>query len=172
MLDRSRRSTDAATKVLAPKIVMGATRNVYAGPVTVTVLIPAHNEATSIGATLASLHAQDPAPNRIIVIADNCTDATAVVAEAHGAEVFATLANQHKKAGALNQVLRGLLDQMGDNDLVMCMDADTVLDDGFLAAGVQRFTADRALMAIGGLFYGEEDHGLLGQLQRNEYLRY
>ena len=37
----------------------------------------------------------------------------------------------------------------------MCMDADTVLDDGFLAAGVQRFTSDRALMAIGGLFYGE-----------------
>ena len=54
----------------------------------------------------------------------------------------------------------------------MCMDADTVLDDGFLAAGVQRFTSDRALMAIGGLFYGEEGHGILGQLQRNEYVRY
>lgn len=48
----------------------------------------------------------------------------------------------------------------------MCMDADTVLDDGFLAAGVQRFTADRALMAIGGLFYGEAGHGVLGQLQQ------
>ena len=54
----------------------------------------------------------------------------------------------------------------------MCMDADTVLDDGFLAAGIQRFTSDRALMAIGGLFYGESGHGILGQLQRNEYVRY
>lgn len=27
-------------------------------------------------------------------------------------------------------------------------------------------------MAIGGLFYGEGGHGLLGQLQRNEYVRY
>jgi cellulose synthase/poly-beta-1,6-N-acetylglucosamine synthase-like glycosyltransferase len=27
-------------------------------------------------------------------------------------------------------------------------------------------------MAIGGLFYGESGHGLLGQLQRNEYVRY
>ncbi|WP_241978678.1 glycosyltransferase family 2 protein [Cryobacterium sp. TmT2-59] len=27
-------------------------------------------------------------------------------------------------------------------------------------------------MAIGGLFYGEEGFGLLGQLQRNEYIRY
>jgi cellulose synthase/poly-beta-1,6-N-acetylglucosamine synthase-like glycosyltransferase len=35
-----------------------------------------------------------------------------------------------------------------------------------------RFTADRGLMAIGGLFYGEQGKGLLGQFQRNEYLRY
>jgi cellulose synthase/poly-beta-1,6-N-acetylglucosamine synthase-like glycosyltransferase len=172
VLDRSRRSTDTATKLLAPKLVMAETRGRFAGPVTVTVLIPAHNEAASIGATLDSLGTQDPAPHRVVVVADNCTDATAAIAEAHGAEVFVTEGNTRKKAGALNQALRGLLDGMGDNDVVMCMDADTVLDDGFLAAGVQRFTSDRALMAIGGLFYGEEGHGLLGQLQRNEYVRY
>ena len=71
------------------------------------------------------------------------------------------MGNTHKKAGALNQALSGLLDGLGDNDVVMCMDADTVLDDGFLAAGIQRFTSDRALMAIGGLFYGESGHGSL-----------
>ncbi|MBV9662000.1 MAG: glycosyltransferase family 2 protein [Acidimicrobiales bacterium] len=172
VLDRSRRSTDAARKLLAPKLVMAETRGVFGGPVTVTVLIPAHNEAASIGSTLDSLRAQQPAPNRIIVVADNCTDTTESVARAHGAEVFVTQGNTHKKAGALNQALRRLLDGLGDNDVVMCMDADTVLDDGFLAAGVRRFTNDRALMAIGGLFYGEKGHGLLGQLQRNEYIRY
>lgn len=170
--DRSRRSNDARVKVLAPKVVMAETRGVFAGPVSVTVLIPAHNEAASIGATLDSLDAQDPAPDRVIVVADNCTDGTEAVARSHGAEVFVTVDNTHKKAGALNQALRGLLDGLGDNDVVMCMDADTVLDDGFLAAGVQRFTSDRALMAIGGLFYGEDGHGVLGQLQRNEYVRY
>jgi len=170
--DRSRRSSDGKVKLLAPKVVMADTRGVFAGPVTVTVLIPAHNEAASIGATLDSLGAQVPAPNRVIVVADNCVDATASIARAHGAEVFVTVANHHKKAGALNQALHGLLDGMGDNDVVMCMDADTVLDDGFLAAGIQRFTSDRALMAIGGLFYGESGHGLLGQLQRSEYIRY
>jgi cellulose synthase/poly-beta-1,6-N-acetylglucosamine synthase-like glycosyltransferase len=172
VMDRSRRSSDAKVKLLAPKLVMAETRGVFGGPVTVTVLIPAHNEAPSIGATLDSLRAQDPAPNRIIVVADNCIDATASIARAHGAEVLVTVGNDHKKAGALNQALRGLLDGMGDNDVVMCMDADTVLDDGFLAAGNQRFTSDRALMAIGGLFYGDSGHGLLGQLQRNEYVRY
>jgi cellulose synthase/poly-beta-1,6-N-acetylglucosamine synthase-like glycosyltransferase len=169
--NRSRRSTDPR-KLLAPKLVMAETRGVFGGPITVTVLIPAHNEAASIGATLDSLRAQDPAPNRVIVVADNCTDATESVAQAHGAEVFVTVGNIHKKAGALNQALRGLLDSLGDNDIVMCMDADTVLDDGFLAAGIQRFTNDRAMMAIGGLFYGQKGHGILGQLQRNEYIRY
>ncbi len=172
VLDHSRRSTDAGAKLLAPKLVMAETRGVFGGPVTVTVLIPAHNEAASIGATLDSLSAQDPAPNRVIVVADNCTDATESIARAHGGEVFVSVGNVHKKAGALNQALRELLAGLGDNDVVMCMDADTVLDDGFIAAGVQRFTSDRALMAIGGLFYGEEGHGLLGQLQRNEYVRY
>jgi cellulose synthase/poly-beta-1,6-N-acetylglucosamine synthase-like glycosyltransferase len=151
---------------------MAATRGVFGGPVTVTVLIPAHNEAASIGATLDSLHAQEPAPDRVIVVADNCTDTTEAIARTHGAEVFVTVGNTGKKAGALNQALARYLDGLGDNDVVMCMDADTVLDDGFLAAGIQRFTSDRALMAIGGLFYGEEGHGLLGQLQRNEYVRY
>lgn len=151
---------------------MAETRGVFAGPITVTVLIPAHNEAGSIGATLDSLGVQDPAPDRIVVVADNCTDATESVARAHGADVFTTKGNTKKKAGALNQALRTLLDGLGDNDVVMCMDADTVLDEGFLASAIQRFTSDRALMAIGGLFYGEEGHGLLGQLQRNEYVRY
>lgn len=172
VLDRSRRSADAEVKLLAPKLVMAETRGIFGGPVTVTVLIPAHDEAASIGATLDSLGSQDPAPNRVVVVADNCTDATEAVARAHGAEVFVSVGNTHKKAGALNQALSGLLDGLGNNDLVMCMDADTVLDDGFLAAGVQRFTSDRALMAIGGLFYGEVGHGVLGQLQRNEYVRY
>jgi Glycosyl transferase family 2 len=142
--DRSRRSTDAEVKLLAPKLVMAETRGVFGGPVTVTVLIPAHNEAASIGATLESLAGQDPAPNRVIVVADNCTDATEAVGRAHGAEVFVSVDNTHKKAGALNQAFSGLLDGLGDNDVVMCMDADTVLYDGFLAAGVQRFTSDRA----------------------------
>src|SRR5690606_35150427 len=48
VLDRSRRSTDVERKLLAPKIVMAETRGIFAGPVTVTVLIPAHNEAASI----------------------------------------------------------------------------------------------------------------------------
>lgn len=169
---RSRRSTDHRTDPLAPKLVMAATAHTFAGPVTVTVLIPAHNEEATLPGTLASLVGQSRPPERILVVADNCTDRTVEVARAAGVEVVETVGNTLKKAGALNQVLRTLLPSQGDNDAIMVMDADTRLDDGFLETAVRRLTADRALMAIGGLFYGDEGAGLLGQFQRNEYTRY
>ncbi|MDO8107042.1 glycosyltransferase family 2 protein [Isoptericola sp. b441] len=170
--NRSRRSTDTRTDPLAPKLVMARTAAVFAGPVTVTVLIPAHDEEASLPGTIASLTGQSRPPERILVIADNCADRTVDVARAAGVEVLETVANAHKKAGALNQALRDLLPTQGDNDAVMVMDADTRLDDGFLETAVARLTADRALMAIGGLFYGDQGAGLLGQFQRNEYRRY
>ncbi|MDQ4052918.1 MAG: glycosyltransferase family 2 protein [Actinomycetota bacterium] len=169
---RARRSERRDTMPLAPKVVMAETRDEYAGPVTVTVLIPAHNEAACIAATLGSLLTQSHRPARVVVVADNCTDATVQIAERVGVEVMETFDNRRKKAGALNQALAQVLPTQGDNDLVMVMDADTTLDPGFLDAAVRRMTEDRALMAIGGLFYGEEGKGLLGQFQRNEYIRY
>ena len=170
--NRSRRSADTLGQPLAPRPVMDRTAGVFAGPVTVTVLIPAHNEEASLPETIDSLLRQPRPPERIVVVADNCTDATVQVARRLGVEVVESQGNTDKKAGALNQVLRRLLPDQGDNDVVMVLDADTRLDDGFMEAAVARFTADRALMAIGGLFYGEQGAGVLGQFQRNEYSRY
>lgn len=169
---RSRRSTHSDRTPLAPRVVMEQTRGVFQGPITVTVLMPAHNEEAIIGAALQAVNDQRFPASRVIVVADNCSDGTADVAREFGAEVFETEGNRDKKAGALNQTLRALLHTMGANDLVMVVDADTVLDPDFLTEAVRRFTDDRALMAVGGLFEGEEGHGFIGQLQRNEYLRY
>lgn len=170
---RYRRATPEKVRLtLAPRAVMARTRGVFAGEVTVTVLIPAHNEAASLPMTLASLRTQHRLPTRIVVVADNCTDRTVDVARAHGADVYETVGNTHKKGGALNQALRDLLPTLGDNDTVMVMDADSQIGAGFLAEAMRRFTDDRALMAVGGLFEGEQGHGLLGQFQRNEYTRY
>lgn len=170
---RSRRAgTEATGLPLAPRGVMERTRGVFAGEVTVTVLIPAHDEEQSLPATLVSLTRQSVPPDRVVVVADNCTDGTVRVARAHGVDVFETVGNTHKKGGALNQALEELLPSLGDNDTVMVMDADSQIGDDFLAEAVRRFTDDRALMAVGGLFEGEEGHGLLGQFQRNEYIRY
>lgn len=170
--NRYRRSIDAEGLPLAPKIVMAETRGEFHGPVTITVLVPAHNEADRISATIEALKNQNDGPERIIVVADNCTDETPDLARAAGVEVFETQNNKFKKAGGLNQALKDLLPRLGENDIVMIVDADTVLDQGFLSEARRRFTDDRALMAVGGLFYGESGEGWIGQYQRNEYTRY
>ncbi|WP_182376808.1 glycosyltransferase family 2 protein [Nocardioides sp. WS12] len=170
--NRARRSDDGRRLPLSPRHVMAETRGQFHGEVTLTVLVPAHNEEQAITGTLAALFAQSYRPQRVIVVADNCTDDTVALARRAGADVFESQGNVHKKAGALNQALARVLPDQGENDLVMVMDADTSLDAGFLEAVVRRMTGDRGLMAIGGLFYGEDGKGLIGQFQRNEYLRY
>ena len=141
-------------------------------PLRLTALVPAHDEALTIAATLDSLQSQTRPPDRIVVVADNCTDDTAEIARKHGAEVFTSVNNTHKKAGALNQALSGMFDHIDIRDVVLVMDADSVLVPEFLQTAMERLEADPDLMAVGGVFYGERGSGLIGQLQRNEYTRY
>ena len=54
----------------------------------------------------------------------------------------------------------------------MVMDADSVIVPEFLETAMGRLEADPDLIAVGGVFYGEDGSGLVGQLQRNEYTRY
>ena len=158
---------------LAPRRIMALTRGQFAGEMTITALIPAHNEEDCIAATLASLGRQTTPPDRIVVVADNCTDRTVEIARAAGVEVIETVGNTAKKAGALNQALAQILPGQGDNDTILVMDADTEISgERFLETARRRMTADRALMAVGGLFHGEAGPGLLRQFQRNEYTRY
>ena len=53
----------------------------------IAVLVPAHNESTGLRPTLADIKAQLHADDRMLVVADNCTDNTASIAAAAGAEV-------------------------------------------------------------------------------------
>ncbi|MBA3624229.1 MAG: glycosyltransferase, partial [Methylibium sp.] len=70
------------------------------------VLIPAHNEAAGLGATLASLAPQLVAGDRVLVVADNCSDSTADVARAAGASVTErSHATQRGKGYALDHGL-------------------------------------------------------------------
>src|SRR5436190_13448956 len=54
----------------------------------VAVLIPAHNEQAVIGATLRTLMPAIPGGSRVVVVADNCSDATATIARDFGAEAI------------------------------------------------------------------------------------
>jgi glycosyltransferase involved in cell wall biosynthesis len=137
-----------------------------------TVLIPAHDEEAVLGATLESLRRQTRPPDRVVVVADNCTDGTAQVARAAGAEVVETVDNAEKKAGALNQQLQRMLPGAAQHDVVLVMDADSTINEEFLDVALRLLEDDPDLLAVGGLFYGEDGGGLVGQLQRNEFTRY
>jgi len=143
-------------------------------------LLPAHNEETALPSALESLLLQSRTPDEIWVIADNCTDATESIALSYGAEVFTTVDNLHKKAGGLNQALDVLLPTLEDDDLVLVMDADSLLHRGFLAAARSKLDGSskvatkhgRELGGVGGTFSGGPGGGLVGTFQRNEYARY
>lgn len=134
-------------------------------------ILPAHDEAANIAGAIDSLRRQTNPPDRIVVVADNCRDATAAVARAHGAEVLETVDNPHRKAGALNQALTVLAPQLASDDLVLVMDADCALDAQFLQTA-RSHLGDATLGGVGGTFRGGPGGGLLGTFQRNEYARY
>lgn len=101
------------------------------GPLRITVLIPAHNEEADIEATVRAALAQSRKPERVVVIADNCTDRTVQLCRAiAGVEVFETVGNTHKKSGALNQAWTRTRDE---TDLYVCLDADTQLPGNAVA---------------------------------------
>ena len=57
-------------------------------PGPIAVVVPAHNEEAGIGATVRDLALQIRPDDRLVIVADNCTDRTAAIARAEGAEVI------------------------------------------------------------------------------------
>jgi cellulose synthase/poly-beta-1,6-N-acetylglucosamine synthase-like glycosyltransferase len=95
------------------------------------IVIPAHDEAVTIVRCVRSLAACDPPGNgcaiSIVVIADNCIDDTAELAESAGARVIVRIDAEHRGKGfALEDVFATLLAE--DFDAFIVIDADTVAE--------------------------------------------
>jgi poly-beta-1,6-N-acetyl-D-glucosamine synthase len=138
----------------------------------VTVLIPAHNEEASVAATVACVLAQQWRPDRVLVICDNCTDNTEAVARKAGAEIYVTVRNTHMKAGGLNQALSFAMPAMAENDLILVIDADTLISRNFVREATKRFTQDQRLGGLSGVYAGKPGGHLVGWCQRNEFARW
>lgn len=94
--------------------------------VSVVILIPAHNESSGILPTLASINAQVSTNVKVLVVADNCSDDTAVVARSMGVEVIERFnASQRGKGYALDFGIKYLFQQAPD--VVLILDADCLL---------------------------------------------
>lgn len=107
------------------------------------ILIPAHNEETVLGATLAACARLDyPAElHRVFVIADHCDDGTADLAVANGASCFTRLTGERGKGAALAWGIPQALEF--DWDALLVLDADCQLRPDFLRS-MARELADGA----------------------------
>ena len=95
----------------------------------VAVLVPAHNEELSLAKTLSSIIPQLKAADRLVVIADNCSDRTADIARQAGAQVtIRTEPSLRGKGYALEHGLE-FLEQTQPPDVVVFVDADCQLEN-------------------------------------------
>jgi 1,2-diacylglycerol 3-beta-glucosyltransferase len=95
----------------------------------VVVLVPAHNEADFITRCVSSLARQEYPSDlfRLVVIADNCTDSTAKLARAAGAEVLVRTDRQERGKGrALRWAMDTLTARDEAADAFVIVDADSV----------------------------------------------
>lgn len=109
-----------------------------------TVIVPAYNEAASLGETLESLLGQTCVPDEIIVVDDCSTDGTGVVAERYGVTVLRPPHNTGSKAGAQNFALTQV-----HTPFVMALDADTTLAPDAIEKLAAAFDRDRVAAACG-----------------------
>lgn len=123
--------------VLSLELVAGLApsrrRPLPAAPIEAAVLIPAHDEAAGITATLASLREVVPPGTRILVVADNCTDETATRARLAGAEVVERRDPDHRGKGFALAFGRDHLAGGPPPDVVIVLDADCRLSPGSAA---------------------------------------
>jgi GT2 family glycosyltransferase len=106
------------------------------------VVVPAHDEEASIAATVESLLAVDWPRElfRVLVVADNCSDATAERAAAAGAEVLVRKDLELRGKGyALKHAFAHSL--AGKADAVVVVDADTTVTANLLSAFAARLEA-------------------------------
>ena len=104
------------------------------------VLMPAHDEAVGIAAAIEAVRVQLGPRDRLLVVADNCRDATAAIARAAGAEV--TERNDALRRGkgyALDHGVRWL--ERSPPAVVVIVDADCIVAPGALALLAQRCVA-------------------------------
>lgn len=98
----------------------------------IAIIVPAHDEAAGIEATVTTLRNAAPGGTRLVVVADNCGDATAALARSAGAEVIERDEPQRRGKGFALAFARDRLaaDPPG---VAIVVDADCSISGGGMA---------------------------------------
>jgi cellulose synthase/poly-beta-1,6-N-acetylglucosamine synthase-like glycosyltransferase len=156
-----------------------------APPVSLGVIVAAHDEAAVLPMTLAALMRQAERADTVLIADDGSSDGTAAALAAYGLDVpgigalaasstipgLSWLRLPHGgKAAALNAAIQRL-----STDIVLTVDADTLLEPGAIAAMRAAFAADPALVAATGVLTPVCAPSAIGRVfqwfQTYEYIR-
>jgi len=154
---------------------------------TLGVIIAAHNEALSLGVTIAALQAQNDAPDVILIADDGSTDATPeVLLKLYGLQppalgelsapspAFPALRWLRLPHGGKARALNAAILQL-ETDLVVTVDADTLLKENAIFEMRQAFMREPALVAATGVLTPVCAKTMAGQFfqwfQTYEYVR-
>jgi len=107
--------------------------------VSIAVVIPAHDEAHLIAETVAAARHHISAPSQVVVIADNCSDATAELARSAGAVVVERNDPDRRGKGFALACARDFLSSAAP-DAVFILDADCRIRKGSVETIASRAT--------------------------------
>jgi poly-beta-1,6-N-acetyl-D-glucosamine synthase len=138
-------------------------------------VVPAHNEQAAIERTIKALLTQTRAPDRILVVADNCSDDTVKVARRFDRRVtvIETVGNRDRKVGALRTAWQQYVAY--GYDFMLGVDADTILESGSLEALEQEMQRNPKAAGVMARYSFQTELGqtkfarLLIRLQRMEF---
>ncbi|HLB66778.1 MAG TPA: glycosyltransferase [Candidatus Saccharimonadales bacterium] len=139
----------------------------------VSVIVPAHNEESTITKCLKSLVESNYPKSKleIIVVNDGSTDSTAKLIRQfinENGDAFSIKLVNQKNAGKAAAFNRGTL-KHSNGSIIMCLDADSMVEKMSIRRAVQYFR-DRRTVAVASNVNIVEDRTLLSLIQRFEYL--
>lgn len=143
------------------------------------IIIPAHNEASSIRLTLESLVNQTLPAKRIVVVNDNSTDDTASIINSFINEypsvslVNITSSDQHLPGSKIINAFYKGFETLDDQYEIICkFDADLIFPENYLERLAFHFNNNKKLgMAAGFCYIKTNDHWVLEDLTRKDHIR-
>lgn len=143
------------------------------------IIIPAHNEQSSIGLTLDSLVKQTLLPKRIVIVNDNSTDKTRDIVEVYTEKhswirlINSKSSNEHLPGSKIINAFYKGYETLDDNYDVICkFDADLIFPNNYLEQLANHYNSNNKLGMVSGFCYIEKNnHWILENLTRKDHIR-
>ena len=143
------------------------------------IIIPAHNEEDYIGKTLQSLVEQSQLPKKVVVVNDNSSDNTQLIAENYSSKYpWITLLNSkssdiHLPGSKIIHAFNNGFETLDDNyDMICKFDADLIFPANYLERLIYHFNSNNELGMASGFCYIEKDkQWVLENLTNKDHIR-